>query len=398
MKRIFIILATILVSIVSFAQSKSEIDDLYQKSLVAAQDGDFAGAKENYDAVIAIIQENPDSDLALNIPAELSEYIIINQAQSNQELARQYALTLLELQMHCLAYCAKQGYFSNNEEYVDNISYATASIGYVLAEAGLYKDAEDCIKASISIFPQNQVFTQEYPLAYERLAYFFQYYCSDYENELIWQYEGFKASVALSGIDAEQTIQSWSRLSTSYALDFAALSYVGEQGDRFKNYEFRQLSYDQILRISDIWNGIREDIYSKYGSDTYTTLLAANPIDINGDDRIKFGTKEWEAFNKTLAAIHYNKILEYEQHCSDLFNTIQEDDGVIAYSIDIIQSLRNHNQVNLAISLYDKLLSRFSHKKALVEFLEGAAGAMAYSYGLYDKAWTYVSDLEVVLK
>ena len=113
MKRTIISLTLILLSLSLFAQSQSEIESLCQKSVAAAQNGDFATAKQNYDSAISLIAKKPNSDLVLAVPEDLSEYIIITQAQTNPEEARKCALTRLELQMHCLSYYASQGFFES---------------------------------------------------------------------------------------------------------------------------------------------------------------------------------------------------------------------------------------------------------------------------------------------
>ena len=190
MKRtLLLIIITIFLDICAFAQSQSKIESLCQKSIAAAKNNDFATAKQNYDSAISMIGMKPNSDLVLAVPEELSEYIIVTQAKTNPEEAQRCALTLLELQMHCLSYCASQGYFDSKEDYVDNISVAMISMGYTMADAGLLKDAEECLTAGIAIYPQSEINTREYPMAYERLGYFYSEYCQDYLGELNSKYE-----------------------------------------------------------------------------------------------------------------------------------------------------------------------------------------------------------------
>ena len=75
MKRtLLLIIITIFLDICAFAQSQSKIESLCQKSIAAAQNNDFATAKQNYDSAISMIGMKPNSDLVLAVPEELSEY------------------------------------------------------------------------------------------------------------------------------------------------------------------------------------------------------------------------------------------------------------------------------------------------------------------------------------
>ena len=389
MKKVFILFLIILAQ-QSFAQSQSEIESLCQKSFAAAQKDDFATAKQNYESAISMIAMKPNSDLILAIPEDLSEYIIVTQAKTNPEEAQKCALALLELQMHCLSYCASQGYFESKEDYVDNISGAMISMGYTLADAGLFKDAEECLTAGIAIYPQSEVNTPEYPMAYERLGYFYSEYCQDYLGQLNCQYEGFKVSASLYGYDAEHTQQIFSRLSTEYAFNFAFLAFAGKGGERYQTNDLKHLPYEQLIKLTELWDRFRSEIILASGAIQYHALLNVNPISLNGDLRIRFGTKSWDLFYRALAALDYNRIGDYETHVRDLLDSLLDCDEVIAYSRDLVTSLRNHNQVNLAFDLCDIVANKVAARMDLVESVNDMAGELALAYGFYDKAWTYV--------
>ena len=395
MKRtLLLIIITIFLDICAFAQSQSKIESLCQKSIAAALNNDFATAKQNYDSAISMIGMKPNSDLVLAVPEELSEYIIVTQAKTNPKEAQRCALTLLELQMHCLSYCASQGYFDSKEDYVDNISVAMISMGYTMADAGLLKDAEECLTAGIAIYPQSEINTPEYPMAYERLGYFYSEYCQDYLGELNSKYEGFKVSASLYGYDAELTQQIFIRLTTAYAINFAFLAFIGESGERFQTYDLKYVPYEQLIKLTELWDGLRSEIVSATGDKQYQALLNVNPINLNGEPRIRFGTRSWDLFYRALAALHYSKIEDYETHVQELLDSLSDCDDVIAYSRDLVTSLRNHNQVNLAFDLCDSVANKVAARIDLVESVYDMAGELALAYGFYDKAWTYVKDLE----
>ena len=394
MKRIIIIAIFLLFGSLIFAQSQSEIESLCQKAVSAAQNDDFATAKQTYDSAISLITKNLNSDLVLAVPEDLSEYIIITQAQTNPEEARKCALTLLELKMHCLSYYASQGHFESKENYVDNISGAMISMGYTMADAGLLKDAEECLSAGVAIYPQSEIYTPDYPLAYERLGDFYSEYCQDYISELNCQYEGFKTSVSLFGYDAEPTQQIFSRLTTAYAFNFAFLAFVGESGERFQTNDVKHVPYEPLIKLTELWDGFRSEVVSAAGEKQYQALLNVNPINLNGEPRIRFGTKSWDLFYRALAALHYSKIEDYGTHVQELLDSLSDCDDVIAYSRDLVTSLRNHNQVNLAFDLCDIVAAKVAARTDLVESVNDMAGELALAYGFYDKAWTYVKDLE----
>lgn len=393
MKNIFI-LFLILLCVQSFAQSQSEIESLCQKAFTAIKNTDFTTAKQNYDAAISIVAKQPNSDLILAVPEDLSEYIIVTQAKTNPEEAQKCALTLLELQMHCLSYCATQGYFQSKEDYVDNISVAMIGMGYTMADAGLLKAAEECISAGVAIYPQSEISTPDYPMAYERLGYFYSEYCQDYLSQLNCQYEGFKVSASLYGYDVELTQQIFSRLATAYAINFAFLAFVGENGERFQTNDLKHVPYEQLIKLTEQWDRFRSEIVSVNGDKQYQALLNVTPINLNGEPRIRFGSKSWDLFYRALAALHYGRIEDYESHVQDLLDSLSDCDDVMAYSRDLITSLRNHNQVNLAFDLYDRVANKVAPRKDLLESVNDMTGELALAYGFYDKAWTYVNDLE----
>ena len=337
MKKLFT-LFLILLCVQSFAQSQSEIESMCQRAVVAAQNDDFATAKQNYDSAMSMVAKKPNTDLILAVPEDLSEYIIITQAKTNPEEAQRCALTLLELQMHCLSYCASQGYFDSKEDYVDNISVAMISMGYTMADAGLLKDAEECLTAGIAIYPQYEISTPEYPMAYERLGYFYSEYYQDYLSQLNCQYEGFKVSASLYGYDAELTQQIFSRLATAYAINFAFLAFVGENGERFQTNDLKHVPYEQLIKLTEEWDRFRSEIVSANVDKQYQALLNVTPINLNGEPRIRFGSKSWDLFYRALAALHYSRIKDYEAYVQDLIDSLSDCDDIIAYSRDLITS------------------------------------------------------------
>ncbi len=363
-------------------------------AITASSNNNFSVAKKYFDEVLSIISKRPNSDLMLGIPDELAEYIIINQAKVNIEEAQQCATLLMELQMQCLSYCATHGYFQTKEDYVNNISSVAMGMGFTLADAGLLKDAEDCITAAISVYQQTGVYTKEYPSAYEQLGYFYSEYCKNYIQELKSNYEGFKAAVTLYGIDAEISKQIFGRLCTSYAINFAFLANVGASGERFQLNNVRHVSYESLIDLANLWDQCRTEIISSNGLEQFQRLLNVSLINLNGDPKIRFGTKEWDLFYKSLAAIQYNQIDDYEVFVQDLLNSLEDFDDVMAYSRDLVTSLRNHNQVNLFFELYDRVADKVAPRKNLVESVNDMSGELALAYGFYDKAWTYVKDLE----
>lgn len=393
-KRTILIVVVIVVNTV-FAQGQNYFEDLCQRAVSAMKINDFVTAKANYDKLISIISKQSGSDLALKIPADVSEYIIVNLSRQNPQEAKNYANTLLDLHIQCLMYCASNGCFSTKGSYLDHVSNACVQVGYILAECGLMKDAEDCITSGITVYSLSEIFTENYPLAYERLAYYYSEYCNDYASALSSVFEGFKAAVSLYGIDSEQSRQVFGRTCINYAYDFAFLADDGYSDKRFEDYNLPIIQYEKLIQISDLWDSFRSEIIEQFGEKTYLSLLSVEPIDIDGDDNITFGTKEWDLLYLSLAAIHYGNINDYEKYCHNLLDVIQDYDDILSYSNTVVTSLRNHNYVNLAFKLYDELLLKVADRKDLVEVVESYAASMAFAYGFFDKAWEYVKELAV---
>lgn len=393
-KRIIFIIFSILFCGIATAQSQSIINKLCDEAVSAMDRDDFIMAKENYDAAIAIVSEQPDSDKILCISQELSKYIIVNQAKTSKEEALEYAETLLTLEMRGLAYLATQGYFQTKESYIDEISIACVGLGYVLADAGLVTEAEEYFKYGVNVYPEATIYTHNYPLAYVELAGLYSHYRQDYISELNYDYEGLKVAISLSGIDSELCREIFSVLCLDYAWNFIFLLKTTESSKRFDKYDFQFVPYETLIELSDIWDNLRAEIIENYGKETYQSLLSVVQIELNGDDRIIFGTEEWDFLYKSLAAIHYGRIADYNKYSRLMLDCVQYD-VALAYSEPIISSLRNNGYVNLAFDLYDELAIRMEERPDLIEKIELSAISMAYAYGLYDKSWEYMNGFAV---
>lgn len=387
MKKIAITALAIIIYSLCFAQTVNTIEVLCQNALAAAENDDYTLTKKYFDAVIAECQKNPDSDLLLNLSEDVSDYIILNQAKNNQQEAS--ATLLIQLQLQCLNYCANHEFFKSGEEYVNAIHTALVGMGYTLADAGLMQDAEDCLKAGISVFSQMNIFTEEYPLGYERMAYFYSEYQEEYDKELSFQYEGFKAAASLYGAKSELSKQIFSRMCTSYCSDLAFL-----KGSLYDTFDARIVPYDDLTEIIGLWTQYINEITTQYGQETINALFPDSLPNIYGDGMMPLNTPLWDSYSKTLAAIHFGRMDDYERNVSQFLDEITDISELYPYSEGIITSLRNHNYVNYAIRLYDTLEQKAVDHQDVIERIRSAAGRTAYAYGFTDKAWSYVKELD----
>ena len=145
-----------------FAQSRSEIELLCEKSLIAANNDDFTTAKKNYDLALSLIQENPS--LLSSIPPNLSDYIILTLAKHNREDAHTYATTLLALQ---------KGYtdFYLTERYRQKVGQVTPDLKLLFDKAaqsahlatigyGDFSYAQNCFIDAIEMIDHNHTYDQ----------------------------------------------------------------------------------------------------------------------------------------------------------------------------------------------------------------------------------------------
>lgn len=395
MRRIIAIAGAILLSLCLHAQSISDVEHLCKKAAEAAKNNQFNEALTNYDAAVAIITQNSRADLVVNIEGDLLDYIILGIAQSDKEKARGYAQQALGLRMECLAYYAKNGYFDNKEEYVDNIANEAINIGYTLADAGLLDDAENCFLAAIQAYPQTSVFTQTYPLTQEVMGNFYTKYKEDPGKGLEWQYDAFLSAVSLFEIDSDIAKQVFSRICTSYGIGLAYYSFAGNLGLASQYPEVPVYSYSQIACLVDSWDRIRADIVKKYGQEMYESLISLNPINTIGEERVRFGTPEHDVLFRALAAIHYHRMDDYEALEKQLLSLITVPEDQVAYSYCLVESLRNNRYVNYASGLYKTLhdcLVKESRPDLAMEQIDADA-SMMYYYGQYDYAWASVADI-----
>lgn len=394
MKKIAITALAIIIYSLCFAQTTNTIEVLCQNALSAAENDDYALTKKYFDAVIAECIKNPDSDLLLNLSEDVSDYVILNQAKTNQQEASATASLLIQLQLQCLNYCANHEFFKSGEEYVNAIHTALVGMGYTLADAGLMQDAEDCLKAGISVFSQMNIFTEEYPLGYESMAYFYSKYKEEYDKELSFQYEGFKAAASLYGAKSELSKQIFSRMCTSYCSDLTFLSFDGTKGSLYDTFDVRIIPYDDLIEVIGLWTQHINEITAQYGQETINTLFPNSLPNIYGEGMMPLNTPLWDSYSKTLAAIHFGRMNDYERDVNQFLDEITDISELYPYSEGIITSLRNHNYVNYAIRLYDSLEQKAVDHQDVIERIRSAAGRTAYAYGFTDKAWSYVKELD----
>lgn len=396
MKKIIVTILATIAYVFCLAQTANTIDVLCQNALAAAENDDYALTKKYFDAVIAECQKNPNSDLLLNLSEDVSDYVIINQAKINQQNAKATALQLIQLQLQCLNYCANHGLFQSGEEYVNATHTALVGMGYTLADAGLMQDAEDCLKAGISVFSQMNIFTEEYPLGYERVAYFYSEYKEEHDKELNFQYEGFKAAASLYGVDSKLCKQIFGRMCTSYCSDLAYLSFEGRQGARYDSFDVRIIPYDDLIDLIGLWTQYKSEILGQYGQKVSEDLFHDSIQNIYGNEMMPLNSSLWDSYSKTLAAIHFGRMADYERNVSKFLDEITDISKLYTYSEGIVVSLQRHNYVNYAIRLYDTLGQKAIGHQDVIENIRSAAGRTAYAYGFTDKAWSYVKEMDAV--
>ena len=395
MSRILAIVATVLFSISLCAQSINDVERLCGKALENAQNKHFAEALKDYDAAVAIIDENQRLDLVVNIDGDLVDYLVLEIAKDDPEKARQYAQKALKMRMDCLALFAKNGYFDSKEEYVDNISNEYVNIGYTLANAGLLDDAEQCFQTAVQVYPEATVFTQSYPLAQEVLGDFYTKHRDNPAKGLGWQYEAFQSAVSLFEMDSDISRQIFGRMITSYAFGLAFYSSIGDAGLVRQYPTLPIYSYEQIIDLTDTWAAIRNDIENKYGIEAFEELRSIKPGNTIGEERVRFGTPEHDALYKALAAIHYHQIDASETYSDELLKNLSQPEDVLPYCQFIITALRNNRYINNASTLYGRIADKFWSigRSDLAKEAEFSDAMMMYSYGQYDYAWSKVSDL-----
>ena len=395
MKHIIAIASAILLSLSLNAQNVSDVERLCKKAAEAAKNNQFNEALTNYDAAVAIITRDSRPDLVVNIEGGLLDYIILGIARSDKEKARGYAQQALGLRMECLAHYAKNGYFDSKEVYVDNIANEAINIGYTLGEAGILDDAENCFLAAIQVYPQTSAFTQTYPLTQEVMGNFYTKYKEDPGKGLEWQYEAFQSAVSLFEMDSEIAQQVFGRICTSYGMGLAYYSFAGNRGLASRYPEVPVYSYTQIVGLTDSWDRIRADIVKKYGQEAYDSLVSINPINIIGEERVRFGTPEHDVLFCALAAIRYHQLDDYEALANKMLSLIETPEDQVAYSYCLIDALRNNRYVNQASALYKTLYDRLIEENRTDLALEqiDADASMMYSYGQYDYAWMSVSKI-----
>ena len=102
MKRIIALVSAIVFSISIYAQDVTNFERLCLSANENMKANRFEDALKDYDAAMAIIQNEKRPDLAANIDTELIDFVIIGIAKQDPEKAKQYALVALGTRMECL--------------------------------------------------------------------------------------------------------------------------------------------------------------------------------------------------------------------------------------------------------------------------------------------------------
>ena len=226
MKRILAIVSAIIISISTSAQDIARFEQLCLSANENMKDNRFEDALRDYEAAMAIIQNENRPDLAANIDTDLIDFVIFGIAKHDLEKAKQYALTALGTRMDCLVFYANEGFFESKEDYVDNIANEAINIGYTLAGIGFLEDAESCLLSAVQVYPQTKVFTPNYILAQEIMCDFFTKYRENPGKGLEWEYEAFRSSVSLYEYDSEETIETFDHIPSPTAQDLQNGSLV----------------------------------------------------------------------------------------------------------------------------------------------------------------------------
>lgn len=395
MKRIIALVSAIVFSISIYAQDVTNFERLCLSANENMKANRFEDALKDYDAAMAIIQNEKRPDLAANIDTELIDFVIIGIAKQDPEKAKQYALVALGTRMECLAYYANEGVFESKEDYVDNIANEAINMGYTLAGIGFLDDAESCLLSAVQVYPQTKVFTPNYILAQEIMCDFFTKYRENPGKGLEWEYEAFQSSASLYEYDSEVTIETFDHIALYYGIGIAFYSFADSPGlaERFPDIPI--YSYDQIIGLVDSWSKIRDEIIRKNGETFYTSYVSHNPVNLIGEDRIVFGSKEHDALFKALAAVHHHRIADYEAATTEMLALISEPYDKVVYVKTLTKALENNGYINLASSLYQKLQSVLENdgRKDLATSVSADDAAFMFNYGQYDYAWSKVESV-----
>lgn len=397
MKKTFLSLLSLMLSVVLCAQNNAkDVIKLFDLADSCASANKFPEALKTYNSAIDIIVNSNVPECMSFLGVDLVDYLISELAKRDKEKAKELALQILNLSIEGLVHSAEKGYIKSKEEYVDNISGLAYDLGDALADAGILDYAEDCYRAGIDIYEKSSVYTEDYLVEKEFLGYFYEKYKDDPAKGLSLQYDAYKSAVSLLGQGNDKSMQIFSRVITSYMKGLAFYSSVGNVTNQEESFPI--YSYSQVVALVDSWLKIRNDIISLYGIEVFEELLKSNPVtvlDMTGEKKVRFGTPEQGCLYKALAAIHYNRIDEYEKYLTAMLGYIANAEDQLAYSSCLIESLRNHNYVNYAVKLYDNLLDLFQKDNQKVIVMETAISEarMMYDYGWYDFAWVKISEV-----
>lgn len=376
-------------------QTHDSVKMLCENAVQAAQNGDFASAKLNYDEATDLISKSDDATLNLFISDELIEYIVTTLAQRDTTSAREYVIKALELRISCLSSCAQQGAFESVEEYVANVANEYLKFGGLLSDCRLVNDAEQCFLVAPALYKQSNIINDDYADILESIGFFYEKNKGNHILNIKFQYKALEARAHIYGIDSKECKETFKRLISTYAVYVAYLSFVGEPGllNQWED-ELPIPGYDDTKNMISAWNDIRNSIIDQYGRDSFDNLLQEAHIRINGDESIAFGTEESDCLYLGILNITNGRIAEYEKCYKTLLSIVDDSDIQMRYAEELASAVRNSHYVNYLISFYKTLKDRqlAANRKDNAELIDVYCGQLLYSIGSYDMAWVFCFD------
>ena len=361
MKRILLSLWFYCICFVGYSQStESSIKKSFDEVMSAIEVDNYKMAKSHYDAAIALLQESPNSTYALSyLTIDIVDYITRPLFANDVNNAKQYIDTAMNLlESSVIQYAKENESFAKAKDDVVARLEMLNSFAMLYLEADQYSQAQDLYNRTIQISREEGILTENLAEAYEVLGYIASHYHGDYLGELNNLYTTFKVFVNLYSAESEEANRAYQNLVQHYALDIAYLSFLGNQALVSMYPNLPRIAPDEMAAIINRWIEIRDDIKSTVGESSFALLSNAvnEKIGLNGDSRILTDSEETALLYLSLLCIDHNHIEDFLITAEILLNKLSSPELLVVYSDEIVNSLKNHNYINVLYNYLSSLL------------------------------------------
>lgn len=389
----------------SMAQEVAKIHEVTERLQILSESamnninvGNMKQAVHDYKEIMSVLQgaDTLSVWLPFYVNDEIHEPVIRYYVHQNYEEAIKMCDFYLEVIFYKIKKWFEDGYIETTESFISNISFQYTKLAHWFTEESLYGDAERYHSNAVSVFENAKVYSKDYADELWDMANFQQLQKNDYLKSLQNHYKSFKVLVELYGIESEEAVEAFGRMSTVYSLSIPDLSLVlAKEAIFIPEYEIGK-------EILNFWRKVCSEIKDNYGDNAFIRLKSMswdkslmpnlNHSFKNRVDSIRYGMSPFCSYEAEIAQTYYveaNLNIIYEDNLgfhdsiSNAFSYSLSEDEFVACIMEFFDILDESGYVYMAMDVLASgitVLSNYGKRYDLVEYLSSRLAPLAVNY------------------